>query len=75
MSLHETAIELQVIDLAQVLTLALEQGFRCSFPSAGEHMRLVDEGGNTLVVGFDDRARLYGDLALVGHLLRAGAAT
>jgi hypothetical protein len=38
-------------------------------------MRLVDEGGNTLVVGFDDRARLYGDLALVGHLLRAGAAT
>ncbi len=77
MSLHETAIELKIVDLAQVLTLALEQGYRCSYPSAGEHMHLISEPGDRVIVDFDSGARLYGDgaVALAEHLLRAGAAT
>ncbi len=70
----ETALQLQIVNIDKVLSLALEQGYRCSYPLDGEHMRLVNEQGDTLVIGFDDRAQLYGNLALAGHLLRAGAA-
>jgi hypothetical protein len=71
----ETVLDLKILDLDKVLLVALEQGYRCSFPSLGEHMRLIDETGGTLIVDFDQRARLYGGLALAGHLLDAGAAT
>ncbi len=75
--IRETAIELQVTGINDLLRAADELGFRKSYPLPFEKTRLVNERGITLTIQFDGIVRLYGDGALevAEHLLRAGAAT
>ncbi len=77
MSIHERAIEMQVTGINDLLHAAEAMGFRPSYPLPHERTRLVNEQGDTLTIGFDRIARVYGDGALevAEALLRSGAAT